>query len=201
MYKSEKQQRDARGSPSSAKGGGASVQKKPVQPSQQHPKTPARRSDAADRTRLHPYPVARTSSPHVTQDAMEERERALQRHEEGQRQQLEAEQRRKVREADMKMREESWRSVSGFPSLFPGFHIKDSQRNVPTHGSLQFKSSFCSLQNMPDDVNIAGLTLLLSLLKSHMFFSLRHFGHGNICVTVVSKLAITVFISLYFQTF
>jgi len=35
-------------------------------------------------------------------------------------------------------------------------------------------------------------------------FLLRHFGHLNIlviCLTVVSKLTITVFFSLYFQTF
>jgi len=36
------------------------------------------------------------------------------------------------------------------------------------------------------------------------FYSLRHFGHWNIsliCLTVLFKLAVTVFFSLYFQTF
>jgi len=42
------------------------------------------------------------------------------------------------------------------------------------------------------------------LLRHFGHFLLRHCGHWNIsvvCLTVVSKLAVTVFISLYFQTF
>jgi len=55
-----------------------------------------------------------------------------------------------------------------------------------------------------DKLQLSGKYLFFLSLKHFIRFLLRHFGHWNIsviCLAVVLKLAITVFFSLYLQTF